>query len=55
MPAFNHSDWRPPADAWTRRDVMRNGIDSTLLGIGRRSIAELTPADLLIPAGFSPG
>ena len=36
-------------------DVMRNGIDSTLLGIGRRSIAELTPADLLIPAGFSPG
>ena len=28
MPAFNHSDWRPPADAWTRRDVMRNGMAS---------------------------
>ena len=28
MPAFSHSDWRPPADAWTRRDVMRNGMAS---------------------------
>src|SRR5918998_1494621 len=23
-----HPDWRPPADAWTRRDVMRNGMAS---------------------------
>jgi heme/flavin dehydrogenase (mycofactocin system) len=36
-------------------DVLRNGIDSTLLGIGKSSIEELSPADLLIPAGFSPG
>jgi isopentenyl diphosphate isomerase/L-lactate dehydrogenase-like FMN-dependent dehydrogenase len=36
-------------------DVLRNGIDSTLLGIGRRSIAELSAGDLVIPAAFSPG
>jgi heme/flavin dehydrogenase (mycofactocin system) len=36
-------------------DVLRNGIDSALLGIGKASIAELAPGDLLIPAGFSPG
>ena len=36
-------------------DVLRNGIDSTLLGIGRQSTDDLCPADLLIPAGFSPG
>jgi L-lactate dehydrogenase (cytochrome) len=34
-------------------DILRNGIDSTLLGLGRSSIAELTPADLIIPPGFS--
>ena len=36
-------------------EVLRNGIDSTLLGIGRESIDKLSPADLLIPPGFSPG
>ena len=36
-------------------DVLRNGIDSTLLGIGKPSIDKLSPGDLLIPAGFSPG
>ncbi len=36
-------------------DVLRNGIDSTLLGIGKESIDKLSPADLLIPPGFSPG
>jgi len=36
-------------------DVLRNGIDSTLLGIGKQSIDKLSPADLLIPSGFSPG
>lgn len=35
-------------------DVLRMGIDSTLLGLGRSSIHELTPADLLIPGDFSP-
>jgi isopentenyl diphosphate isomerase/L-lactate dehydrogenase-like FMN-dependent dehydrogenase len=33
-------------------DLMRNGIDSALLGLGKASIAELTPADVLVPAGF---
>ena len=36
-------------------DVLHNGIDSTLLGIGKPSIVALSPADVLIPAGFSPG
>ena len=36
-------------------DVLRSGIDSTLRGIGKPSIEKLSPADLLIPAGFSPG
>lgn len=33
-------------------DILRGGIDSALLGLGRSSIAELSPADLVIPAGF---
>src|SRR3979409_1150526 len=33
-------------------DVMRSGIDSALLALGRRSIAELSSDDVLIPAGF---
>lgn len=33
-------------------DVLRMGIDSALLGLGRSSIKELSPADLLIPSGF---
>ena len=35
-------------------DILRNGIDSTLLGLGKSSIAELSPADVVIPAEFSP-
>jgi pre-mycofactocin synthase len=35
-------------------DVLRMGIDSTMLGIGRSSISELSPDDLVIPDGFSP-
>lgn len=34
-------------------DVLRAGIDSALLGLGRASIAELTPDDVLMPTGFS--
>ena len=34
-------------------DIMRNGIDSALLGLGRSSIHELTPEDLIIPPGFT--
>jgi len=35
-------------------DVLRNGIESTMMGIGKASIADLTPEDLVIPEGFSP-
>jgi heme/flavin dehydrogenase (mycofactocin system) len=34
-------------------DVLRNGIDSTLLGLGRKSIHDLTRDDVLIPNGFA--
>jgi heme/flavin dehydrogenase (mycofactocin system) len=33
-------------------DVLRSGIDSALMGLGRSSINELTPEDLIVPAGF---
>ncbi len=34
-------------------DVLRAGIDSALLGLGHGSVHELSPADLLIPDGFT--
>jgi heme/flavin dehydrogenase (mycofactocin system) len=34
-------------------DVLRNGIDSALLGLGRASTAELTADDLIVPPGFT--
>jgi L-lactate dehydrogenase (cytochrome)/glycolate oxidase len=34
-------------------DILRGGIDSALLGLGRASIGELTPDDVLVPPGFS--
>jgi isopentenyl diphosphate isomerase/L-lactate dehydrogenase-like FMN-dependent dehydrogenase len=36
-------------------DVLRNGIDSTMLALGKPSIDVLSPADLLIPVGFTRG
>ncbi len=36
-------------------DVMRNGIDASLLGLGHASVGELSRSDLLIPDGFSRG
>ena len=36
-------------------DVLRMGIDSNLLGLGKSSIHELSPDDLVIPEGFRPG
>ncbi len=33
-------------------DVMRMGIESTMLGLGRGSLDELEPGDVLAPAGF---
>ncbi len=33
-------------------DILRSGIDSALLGLGRQSVADLSRADLLIPESF---
>ena len=33
-------------------DIMRNGIDSALLGLGKASIGELSRNDLLVPDDF---
>jgi pre-mycofactocin synthase len=35
-------------------DILRMGIDSTLLGLGKSSPSELTPDDLIVPPDFSP-
>ncbi|MFP1628529.1 pre-mycofactocin synthase MftD [Streptomyces sp. 5K101] len=34
-------------------DILRGGIDSALLGLGRSSVQELTPDDVLVPPGFT--
>ncbi|MFF0492607.1 pre-mycofactocin synthase MftD [Nocardia sp. NPDC004068] len=34
-------------------DILRGGIDSALLGIGKSSIHDLTPDDIVIPPGFT--
>jgi heme/flavin dehydrogenase (mycofactocin system) len=34
-------------------DIMRNGIDSALLGLGKSSVHDLTPDDVVMPAGFA--
>lgn len=34
-------------------DIIRGGIDSALLGLGHSSVQDLSPADLVIPAGFT--
>ena len=34
-------------------DVLRNGIDSALLGLGRASIGDLSPDDVVMPPGFT--
>ena len=33
-------------------DILRSGIDSGLLGLGRSSVLDLRPEDLLVPDGF---
>jgi len=32
---------------------MRNGIDSALMGLGRSSVQDLCPDDVLVPDGFT--
>jgi L-lactate dehydrogenase (cytochrome)/glycolate oxidase len=34
-------------------DILRGGIDSALLGLGRSSVRELSAADVVIPPGFT--
>ena len=34
-------------------DILRNGIDSALLGLGRSSVHDLMPGDVVIPPGFT--
>jgi pre-mycofactocin synthase len=36
-------------------DILRGGIDSALLALGRASVHDLTPADVIVPDGFSHG
>ena len=33
-------------------EILRAGIDETLAGLGRESIHDLTPDDVLVPDGF---
>ncbi|MFF0815739.1 pre-mycofactocin synthase MftD [Rhodococcus sp. NPDC003318] len=33
-------------------DILRGGVDSAVLGLGHSNIADLSPADLVIPDGF---
>jgi heme/flavin dehydrogenase (mycofactocin system) len=33
-------------------DLLRNGVDSALLALGRSSVSELVPTDVLVPEGF---
>lgn len=35
-------------------DVLRSGIEATLLGLGKGSLDELSAADVVVPSGFSP-
>lgn len=34
-------------------DILRSGMDSALLGMGKSSIHDLTPGDIVIPPGFT--
>jgi heme/flavin dehydrogenase (mycofactocin system) len=36
-------------------DIFHGGIDSALRGLGRASLAELEPSDVLVPEGFTQG
>src|SRR5688572_16354938 len=34
-------------------DILRTGIDSALLALGRGSVSEIVPSDILVPPGFT--
>ncbi|MBV9381907.1 MAG: mycofactocin biosynthesis FMN-dependent deaminase MftD [Streptosporangiaceae bacterium] len=44
-----------PAGVRNVFDVLRGGIDSTLLALGRRSVHDLVPGDVIVPEGFTTG
>jgi hypothetical protein len=44
----------PPGARLPDLDILRNGIDATLLGLGRSSTTELTPDDRVIPRRIQP-
>jgi heme/flavin dehydrogenase (mycofactocin system) len=44
-----------PAGVRNVFDIFRTGIDSTLLALGRPSVRDLTPADVILPADFTRG
>jgi len=44
-----------PAGVRNVFDVLRSGIDSTLLALGCQSIHHLDPADVIVPEGFTQG
>lgn len=44
-----------PAGVRNVFDVLRGGIDSALLALGRASVRDVTPDDVLVPDGFSRG
>jgi L-lactate dehydrogenase (cytochrome) len=34
-------------------EILRSGIDSALLALGRPSVADVVAADVILPAGFA--
>ena len=44
-----------PAGVRNVFDVMRAGIDSALLALGRPSVHDVRPEDVIVPEGFSRG
>jgi pre-mycofactocin synthase len=44
-----------PAGVRNVFEILRAGIDSALLALGHSSIHDLTPADVIIPDGFTRG
>jgi isopentenyl diphosphate isomerase/L-lactate dehydrogenase-like FMN-dependent dehydrogenase len=44
-----------PAGVRNVFDVLRGGMDSALLSLGRSSVHDLLPSDVILPQGFSHG